>query len=113
MAKKRQRSVLSDEPVELDMTPMIDIVFQMILFFVIITDFTQKDIALLKLPWSTVGIEDEGQDEKRLIINITAPKLLNDKPGNESQYSKILIRGQEYNFMELQTFLEANGRGNP
>ena len=59
MAKRKLREhVVPDASVELNMTPMIDIVFQMILFFIIITDFTQNDIALLELPWSTVGEDD-------------------------------------------------------
>ena len=72
-------AAVSKPTIDMDMTPMIDIVFQMILFFIIITDFTQQEIALLELPWSTVGIEDEGEDTERITINITTP--LPSNPG--------------------------------
>ena len=125
MAKKkiRERGASKlDETVELNMTPMIDIVFQMVMFFIIVTDFTQKDIALLELPYSTVGEEDTGEDPNRLIINITAPRPsnLNDPAVRKKwperklkQANQILIRNKPYNFVELARFLEQNGVKNP
>ena len=64
--KDRRDRFVPDSEIEVNMTPMIDIVFQMILFFIIITDFTQQDIALLTLPFSTVGQDDAG-DEAGLV----------------------------------------------
>ena len=114
MGKKKIREhIVPDADVELNMTPMIDIVFQMILFFIIITDFTQKDIALLTLPWSTVGIEDEGDDPSRLIINVSAPATSESGKKKLDQTNKILIKGKEVNFKQLYDFLTTNGKNNP
>lgn len=114
MARKERRSIDSMEMV-IDLTPCIDMVFQMVMFFVVITDFTQKDIALLTLPWSTTGIDDEGEDEGRLIINITAPRLTTTevKAGKENAFSKIQVKGKDYTYHELFEFLTLNGVKNP
>lgn len=115
MGKKKIREhIVPDADVGMDMTPMIDIVFQMIMFFIIITDFSQDDIALLELPWSTVGIEDKGDDKDRIIINITAPIPTNPdtKKWNKrrkDQANMILVRGKSKTFVELYKYLELNG----
>lgn len=120
MGKRKMREhVEPDVDVEMNMTPMIDIVFQMILFFIIITDFTQSEIALLELPWSTVGTEDEGDDPSRMILNVTAPipanvdsdpKLRAKWPvSKRRQANKILVQGKELDFVSLYNYLQANG----
>lgn len=112
--KIRERDV-EETDIDMNMTPMIDIVFQMILFFIIITDFTKQEIALLELPWSTVGIEDDGEDKERVIINITAPQ-----PESEAELQgmgaqkvknldRILIRGRTYDFESLAKTLRDYG----
>ena len=118
MANKIREHKVPDADVELDMTPMIDIVFQMILFFIIITDFSQKEIALLKLPWSTVGVDDEGEDATRLVINVTAPiptgaSLLEWSERKRGQSDKIMIKGKYVGFRELYEILQGAGVQNP
>ncbi|MDF1837416.1 MAG: biopolymer transporter ExbD [Planctomycetota bacterium] len=56
---------------EMDMTPMIDVVFLLIIFFMIITDLTQQDLEDLELPIALSATEDKPDpDEKRPIFNI-------------------------------------------
>jgi biopolymer transport protein ExbD len=56
---------------EMDMTPMIDVVFNLIIFFMIITDLTQAELEELKLPLATTAVEDKPDpDERRPIVNI-------------------------------------------
>ncbi len=57
------------EPPEINMTPMIDIVFQLIIFFMIVIDLSQKDLDDLQLPMSQQAMEDE-PEEGRLYVNI-------------------------------------------
>ena len=57
------------EPPEINMTPMIDIVFQLIIFFMIVIDLSQKDLEALVLPMSNMAIDDE-PEEGRLYVNI-------------------------------------------
>ncbi len=55
----------------MDMTPMIDVVFLLIIFFMIITDLTQQDLEDLELPIALSATEDKPDpDEKRPIFNI-------------------------------------------
>ncbi len=62
---------IQDEKIEMDMTPMIDVVFLLIIFFMIITDLTQKDLEDLELPMALSATEDKPDpDEKRPIFNI-------------------------------------------
>ncbi len=57
---------------EMNMTPMIDVVFLLIIFFMIITDMTQQDLEDLQLPMAQFAKEDKPDPEiYRPIINIT------------------------------------------
>lgn len=67
MANKAMETV--NEEVELNLTPMIDVVFNLIIFFMIITDLSQKEIEVLRLPTASEDQEDTGEDV-RVIINI-------------------------------------------
>jgi biopolymer transport protein ExbD len=56
---------------EMNMTPMIDVVFLLIIFFMIITDLTQQELEDLKLPVAEKAVEDKpNPEEVRPIINI-------------------------------------------
>ena len=52
-----------------NMTPMIDVVFQLIIFFMLITDLTQKDLEALTLPVAETASKDE-MVKGRITINI-------------------------------------------
>jgi biopolymer transport protein ExbD len=63
----------------LNMTPMIDIVFQLVTFFMLTLDMSQKELAVLDLPRANQGIEDKDpstdpkakpEDKRRFVINI-------------------------------------------
>jgi len=61
----------SDQPVEMDMTPMIDVVFQLIIFFVLITDMSQSDLEELKLPVAKNAVQDKPDPKVvRPVLNI-------------------------------------------
>ena len=56
---------------EMNMTPMIDVVFLLIIFFMIITDMTQQDLEALKLPEARAAIPDEPDPKKvRPVLNV-------------------------------------------
>ena len=65
MARKRTKGT----ELEMDMTPMIDIVFQLIIFFMIVSDMSQQDLAELVLPMADMAIDDEAEPG-RMIVNI-------------------------------------------
>ena len=52
-----------DTEVEVDMTPMIDLTFLLIIFFIIVNDLTQQELEDLKLPIAQeAGHDDDRQD---------------------------------------------------
>lgn len=53
----------------MDMTPMIDCVFLLIIFFMIVSDISQQDLAEIKLPKAEMAQKDENE-EGRMIVNI-------------------------------------------
>ena len=55
--------------VKMDMTPMIDVVFLMIIFFMIVSDMSQQDLADLTLPKADEAVDDE-TEEGRMVVNI-------------------------------------------
>jgi biopolymer transport protein ExbD len=57
------------EAVKMDMTPMIDVVFQLIIFFMLVTDMSQQDLAELKLPYAQTAQKDELM-KGRLTLNV-------------------------------------------
>ena len=57
---------------ELNMTPMIDVVFLLITFFMVVTEITRQDeIEDLVLPDVQASKPDDNPDPSRLVINIT------------------------------------------
>jgi len=61
----------TDTEMEMNMTPMIDVVFLLIIFFMIITDLTQQDLEQLKMPVAKAAVEDKPDPKVvRPILNI-------------------------------------------
>jgi biopolymer transport protein ExbD len=61
----------ADTEMEMNMTPMIDVVFLLIIFFMIITDLTQQELEDLVLPVAVEAVEDKpNPEERRPIVNI-------------------------------------------
>ncbi len=58
----------------MDMTPMIDVVFLMIIFFMIVSDLSQQDLAELTLPVAETASEDK-TEEGRMIVNILGAEM--------------------------------------
>ncbi|MEE8104233.1 MAG: biopolymer transporter ExbD [Planctomycetota bacterium] len=79
---------------EMNMTPMIDIVFNLLIFFMVVTDLTQQELANLVLPLAHTAVQDKDNDvDDRVIINIDENGLL-------------LHKGTRITLQELGTRLE-------
>jgi biopolymer transport protein ExbD len=64
-------SKLVQQNVEMDMTPMIDCVFLLMIFFVLVIDLSQKNLEDLILPRAQFFLEaDDKPPENRPIINV-------------------------------------------
>lgn len=59
------------EEEQMDMTPMIDVVFLLIIFFMLISDMTQQDLEILTLPKAVSAVPDEPNvKDFRPVINV-------------------------------------------
>ena len=78
---------------ELDMTPMIDIVFNLLIFFMVVTDLNQKELADLVLPLAYMAQSDKDDDpDDRVILNV-------------DKYGQIQFKGKVVNLNELGAIL--------
>lgn len=78
-----------------NMTSMIDMVFNLLIFFMLITDLKQKDLAELTLPPAYMAVQDKGgEQDDRIILNI-------DNRGG------VVWKGQFVTLDELGTILQA------
>ena len=69
MARKKQKKM--PEGVEMDMTPMIDIVFLLIVFFMVVTELTVQQ-AVVVLPVASESRVEEPQAGSRILfINVS------------------------------------------
>ena len=67
--KKHKMQGMDELP--LNMMPMIDVVFNLIIFFMIVIDLSQRELEDITLPRASECQEDSEPDEKRKIINVT------------------------------------------
>jgi hypothetical protein len=59
------------EEEKMDMTPMIDVVFLLIIFFMLISDMTQQDLEILTLPKAISAVPDEPDvKDFRPVVNV-------------------------------------------
>jgi len=75
MAGKKSRKTPDD--VDIDMTPMIDVVFQLIIFFMVVTQITTQDNVNLRLPDALAANEEDPQAKKIFTVHIA--------PANQSK----------------------------
>ena len=60
----------ANEDADMDMTPMIDCVFLLMIFFVLVIDLSQQDLEDLILPEAKYAVPDENPPDVRPIVNI-------------------------------------------
>ena len=86
MGRRRE----ADTEVEIDMTPMIDMTFLLIIFFIIVNDMSKKDLEELKLPIAMEAGQDE-PPERRQILNVRWFPAGGVPKGVVSQYAEMGI----------------------
>lgn len=67
MSKQTKRA---EQEVDSDMTPMIDCVFLLMIFFVLVIDLSQQELEDLILPKAEYAEPDDNPPENRPVINI-------------------------------------------
>ena len=89
-----------------NMTPMIDVVFQLIIFLMLANDMSRREIEDLDLPEAVHASKDMGDREKhRLIVNL----LVNEKPDGPPNFR---IRGQEVDLAGFKQLLRPEAERN-
>lgn len=98
---------------EVDMTPMIDIVFQLIAFFMVITNFeqTQAD-ERVKLPRNELAKPPEVKRENMLTLNVgfnrdDKGRKLHEEPRVLFNGNEILIQDMRKSLLTERRFFEA------
>ena len=66
----RRKLPETEEPEGFTMTPMIDIVFQLIIFFMLVMDMTKVQIEKLTLPFASKAIKEKYEDPTLMVLNI-------------------------------------------
>ncbi len=91
------------DDVQLDMTPMIDCVFLLIIFFMLVSEISKNEFEQVTLPKATKAIDDVKVDSKRIVVNITySPDFQSNKV-----HTDIVIKKQKYTDQEkLVTYLK-------
>ncbi len=69
---RRKKRVKTPKDAKMDMTPMIDIVFLLIIFFMLVTEMVKMEIETITLPFAlSAKEEEEKKKEKRIVVNLT------------------------------------------
>jgi len=87
MPRRRRRSAASGA-VSFNMTPMIDIVFNLLIFFILTSQFSQLDIEQVTLPVSMAAEPKEADEYLNVVINLINP----DNP-------QCVVSGQPYDYL--------------
>ncbi len=79
---------------KLQMTSMIDVVFLLIIFFMLVTEFTKMEAEDLQLPKATAAVDDEPVPRHRVIVNVKKEGLVVvfRKPYSRAELGKMLSR---------------------
>ena len=78
MSRRRE----ANTETEVDMTPMIDMTFLLVVFFMLTIDLSSKEFVPVELPYATQGVEDKEdplEEVKRFVINLTREGVIHFK----------------------------------
>jgi biopolymer transport protein ExbD len=90
---KATAALAGSDSAEMNMTPMIDIVFNLLIFFMLVVDLKTKDLAELTLPVAHMAEQDKANDpDDRVILNL-------------DKYGQILWKSRVITLEELGTVL--------
>lgn len=95
---KSASPVLGD--LKIDLTPMIDCTFQLIIFFILATDLSQRELEILTLPRAPSSVADPGGDVDRIVVNIvdmTNPAVLREC---NPLWPPVFIKGRQMESLE-------------
>ncbi|MHC4820453.1 MAG: ExbD/TolR family protein [Planctomycetota bacterium] len=103
---KDRRQAPDTDPPSLDMTPMIDIVFQLIIFLMLANDLSRKEIEEMVLP-DVTHVQEDRDTPGRVIVN-----LMREGEG-EDRMTVLRVKGRQVDLDGLRDFLLRHGYAAP
>ena len=95
---RRRRAIIGEETEEIDLTPMLDVVFIMLIFFIVTATFV-KEIGLdVNSPDKNQNVKDA--DKQSIVVQIT-------------NRDRIRIRGRDIDFRAVRANIERLHAENP
>ncbi|MDR2756068.1 MAG: biopolymer transporter ExbD [Planctomycetaceae bacterium] len=82
----------------LNLTPMIDIVFLLIIFFIVSSNLIQQDVSVpIDLPQAETAVPTEESESRKITINIpqSGTVLIGSQIVNQNQLREYLIQQQQ------------------
>ncbi|MBN1845518.1 MAG: biopolymer transporter ExbD [Sedimentisphaerales bacterium] len=86
--------------IDINIAPLIDVVFLLIIFFMVVSQFTQMEIEALELPQATQGDRPGQPLDRQVILNVFAD-------------GRLMIAGQPYDHQQLTWLLQRKTRRIP
>jgi biopolymer transport protein ExbD len=94
---------------ETDLTPMIDVCFLLIAFFIMVTEVSKAEIVEIFLPHASYATEDTDPPENRLIVNLEdqiRPMVVETSRKNLKLWRRVLdTRVQQVPQISLSSFV--------
>ncbi|MFN0196038.1 MAG: ExbD/TolR family protein [Planctomycetaceae bacterium] len=93
---------------DVDMTPMIDVVFQLLTFFMVVINFeqTQAD-ERIKLPKDMLAKPNESKREHKIVVNMG---YIRDKSGKIISEPEVLLMGEQIPVLKFGPRLKTEAR---
>ena len=90
----RLRKRIQLQSYEIGIAPLIDVVFLLIIFFMVVSQFTQMEIEALELPPASQGEQPSDPLDKQIILNV-------------HQDGRIRIASQDYTVDSFENLLQS------
>ena len=71
LEKRRRKARKRPKAPKINMTPMIDVVFLLIIFFMLVTELQKMEIEAITLPFALKAKDDDDPEPNRIIVNVT------------------------------------------
>ena len=95
---RRRKAIIGDETEEIDLTPMLDVVFIMLIFFIVTATFVKEIGIDVNSPDKNQNVKDA--DKQSIVVQIT-------------NRDRIRIRGRDVDFRAVRANIERLHAENP
>ena len=98
----------SQEEISVNLTPLIDVVFLLLIFFMVSTTFDDKTQLSITLPEADGAPQAQVDDQVEVTITSTGDYLVNGEKLAASDSNALLRLGQDKTDQPLQIYADAN-----